>query len=103
MSIVVAFLFILLATVVFLLAFLVKRKMLVTPGIVIACFLAFSVFLLRPVCAPIGDQSLKRFNPPIEERQDRDFHIKIFHKRDGQNRAEKWHQYKTWVSRFFFF
>ena len=98
-----AFLFIPLATVVFPLANLLKRKMLVTPGIVIACFLAFSVFPLRPVCAPIGDQSLKRFNPPIEERQDRDFTMRIFQERDGQNRDEKWHQCKTWVSRFFFF
>ncbi|MCH7634068.1 MAG: hypothetical protein IIA36_05155 [Proteobacteria bacterium] len=98
-----AFLFIPLATVVFPLANLLKRKMLVTPGIVIACFLAFSVFLLRPVCAPIGDQGLKRFNPPIEERQDRDFTMRIFQERDGQNGDEKWHQCKTWVSRFFFF
>ena len=103
MSITLPFLFILLATVVFLLAFLVKRKMLVTSGIVIACFLAFSVFLLRPVCVPISDQSLKRFNPPIEERQDRDFTMRIFQERDGQNGDEKWHQCKTWVSRFFFF
>ncbi len=98
-----AFLFIPLATVVFPLANLLKRKMLVTPGIVIACFLAFSVFLLRPVCAPIGDQGLKRFNPPIEERQDRDFYMKIFQERDGRNGEEKWQQCKTWVSRFFFF
>ena len=98
-----AFLFIPLATVVFPLANLLKRKMLVTSGIVIACFLAFSVFLLRPVCAPIGDQSLKRFNPPIEERQGRDFTMRIFQERDGQNGDEKWHQCKTWVSRFFFF
>ncbi len=77
--------------------------MLVTSGIVIVCFLAFSMFLLRPVCVPIGDQSLQRFNPPIDERQDRDSYMKIFHKRDGQNRDEKWHQCKTWVSRFFFF
>ncbi len=93
-----AFLFIPLATVVFPLANLLKRKMLVTSGIVIACFLAFSVFLLRPVCVPISDQGLKRFHPPIEERQDRDFYMKIFQERDG-----KWHQCKTWVSRFFFF
>jgi hypothetical protein len=70
---------------------------------VIACFLSFSVFLLRPVCVPISDQSHKRFQPPIEERQDRDFYMKIFQQRDGQNGDKKWHQCKTWVSRFFFF
>lgn len=93
----------LLATVVFLLAFLLRRKMFVTSGIVTPCFLAFSVFLMRPVCVPISDQGLERFNPPIEQRQDRDFYMKIFQKRDGQNGDEKWHQCKTWVSRFFFF
>ncbi len=97
-SITLPFLFILLATVGFLLANLLRRRMLVTSGIVIVCFLAFSVFLLRPVCVPIGDQTLKRFNPPIDERQDRDSYMKIFQERDG-----KWHQCKTWVSRFFFF
>jgi len=103
MSIALPFLFILLATVGFLLANLLKRKMFVTSGIVIACFLGIVVFLMRPVCVPIGDQSLRRFNPPIEERQDRDFYMKIFQKRDGQNGDEKWHQCKTWLSRFFFF
>ena len=29
--------------------------------------------------------------------------MRIFQERDGQNGDEKWHQCKTWVSRFFFF
>ena len=58
---------------------------------------------MRPVCVPIGDHSLRRFDPPIEERQDRDFTMKIFQQREGQNGVVKWHPCKTWVSRFFFF
>jgi hypothetical protein len=67
---------------------------------VIALFLAVAIAYLvfRPVCVPLSAENLAGFNIPVEQRTDRDFHVRVFQKRDGQ-----WHQCKTWVSRQFFF
>ena len=53
---------------------------------------------LRPVCVPLSEEDIARFNVPIEQRTDRDFYLQVFQRRNGQ-----WHQCKTWVSRQFFF
>ena len=53
---------------------------------------------LRPVCVPIPSDTLAAFDPPIETRDDRDLHFRVFQLRDGQ-----WFQCKTWLSRQFFF
>jgi hypothetical protein len=60
-------------------------------------FLAALILLFRPVCVPISDEELKAFNVPIEQRNDRDFYLKVFQKKNGQ-----WYQCKTWLSRFLF-
>lgn len=54
---------------------------------------------MRPMCSPIADEALAHFGIPIEQRQDRDFYLKVFqHKNDGH-----WYQCKTAMSRAFFF
>jgi hypothetical protein len=58
----------------------------------------FVAYVMQPVCVPLNDEDLKSFNVPIEQREDRDFYLKVFQKRDGQ-----WCQCKTRLSRAFFF
>jgi len=53
---------------------------------------------VRPVCVPLSREDVARFDPPIEERDARDFYLVVFQQRDGQ-----WHQCKTWISRQLFF
>ena len=53
---------------------------------------------LRPGCVPPSAEQLAQFSSPIEQRTDRDFHLRVF-----QLRAGRWHQCKTWLSRQFFF
>ena len=67
-------------------------------GLAIVLVLALIGLAMRPVCVPIPDESLAQFNVPIEQRTDRDFHVKVFQQRDG-----RWHQCKTWISRQLFF
>jgi hypothetical protein len=56
-------------------------------------------FGMRPICSPIADEALSHFGIPIQERQDRDFYLKVFQqKEDGH-----WYQCKTAMSRAFFF
>jgi len=52
---------------------------------------------LRPVCVPIETWDTEA-GGRIEERQDRDFYLRVFQFRDG-----RWHHCKTWISRAFFF
>ncbi len=62
-------------------------------------FIVIIIFLIfRPVCVPLSDEDLKRFDPPIETRTDKTFYLKTFQKRENQ-----WYQCKTWISRKFFF
>jgi hypothetical protein len=70
----------------------------VTVAILVILSVLGGMFLFRPVCVPLSDEDLKNMNVPIEERNDRDFYLKVFQKKDGH-----WHQCKTWVSRQFFF
>ncbi len=65
---------------------------------IIIVLLALVTLALRPVCVPIGDETLAQFTEPIEQRTDRDFYVKVFQLRDG-----RWHQCKTWLSRQLFF
>ena len=36
----------------------------------------------RPVCVPLSDEDVARFEHPIEAREDRDFYVAVFQKRD---------------------
>lgn len=54
---------------------------------------------LRPQCSPIADEALAHFGIPIEERQDRDFYLKVFQRKEDGH----WYQCKTAMSRAFFF
>ena len=59
----------------------------------------FLMVALRPVCVPLDDFQVQVFNPPIEQRTDRDLYFDVFQKRpDGG-----WNQCKTQVSRWFFY
>lgn len=42
------------------------------------------VYALLPLCEPIPEETIANFNPPIEERQDRDVLTKVFQEKDGQ-------------------
>lgn len=78
-----------------------KKKHLVTTSIFIFLLMALSGlgYSLRPQCALIADEALSHFGVPIEERQDRDFYLKVFQqKEDGH-----WYQCKTALSRSSFF
>jgi len=57
-------------------------------------------WLLHPVCRPISDADVREFArwAPIETREDRQLHGRIFQQRGGH-----WYQCKSWVSRQFFF
>lgn len=60
--------------------------------------IALTAVVLRPVCVPISDAALAQFTEPIEQRTDRDLHVRVFQMRNG-----RWHQCKTWLSRQLFF
>lgn len=76
-----------------------RRNFLKTYVSIVSIFILVLVGLIfRPVCVPISDEELKSFNVPIEQREDRDFYLKVFQKKNGQ-----WYQCKTWISRFFYF
>ena len=64
-----------------------------------AALIAGAVFLFRPICVPIPEDTLAVFNPPIEQRRETTFYgTAIFRQKNGQ-----WFQCKTWISRQFFF
>lgn len=62
-------------------------------------FLGGLVYALRPQCVLIADEALGHFGIPIEQRTDRDFHLKVFQKKEDGH----WYQCKTALSRAFFF
>jgi hypothetical protein len=66
--------------------------------VALAALVIAACWALRPVCVPLSPDDLARFEPPIEQRSDRDLYLRVFQLRDGQ-----WHQCKTWLSRQFFF
>lgn len=52
-------------------------------------------YVLRPQCSLIADEAIPHFGVPIEERDDRDFYLKVFQqKEDGH-----WYQCKTAFTR----
>ena len=73
-----------------------KTFLWITIPILLMVFIFYLLF--RPICVPLSDEDLKRFDPPIETRTDKNFYIKTFQKKDNQ-----WYQCKTWISRKFFF
>ena len=53
------------------------------------------VFLLRPVCAPLGQENLARFNVPAQQRmQQRDWYLHVWQQKSGQ-----WYECRTYLSR----
>lgn len=65
--------------------------------LLLVLLLGLAVLLFRPVCVPLSDKDLGSFTVPIEQRTDRDFHLKVFQKKNG-----RWYQCKMWISRLFF-
>ncbi len=55
-------------------------------------------YALRPVCVPLTAAEVARFDPPIDQRTDRDMGLQVFQRREGT-----WYQCKTALSRALFF
>jgi len=72
-----------------------KLKRVAIPLILVA---GIGYCTFRPVCVPLSNEDLENFTTPIEDREDRDFYLRVFQLREG-----RWHQCKTWLSREFFF
>jgi len=70
--------------------------------LVFLIFLLFSgtfLYSMRPQCSLIADEALEHFGVPIEQRQDRDFYLKVFQRKsDGH-----WYQCKTALTQAGFF
>jgi hypothetical protein len=68
-------------------------------GILLIVVVAFW-WLLHPVCRPLSEADVREFArwAPIETREDRQLHGRVF-----QLRGERWYQCKSWVSRQLFF
>ena len=76
-----------------------KRRTRLAFVLLAAALIAGAVFLFRPICVPIPEDTLAVFNPPIEQRRETTFYgTAIFRQKNGQ-----WFQCKTWISRQFFF
>jgi hypothetical protein len=69
-----------------------------TISIIAASIVAIIAFALWPVCVPIESTEAAAYQPPIEQRTDKDFYLQVFQKKDGQ-----WCQCKTRISRAMFF
>jgi hypothetical protein len=67
-------------------------------AVLLLCVFALLVLAFRPGCVPLSAADVQTFTMPIDERQDRDFYLKVFQRRHGE-----WYQCKTWLSRAFFF
>ncbi len=68
-------------------------------SLLVAALVTGAYLVFRPVCVPIDAESLARFDPPIETRQETTFYgSRIFQQKNGQ-----WFQCKTWIARQFFF
>jgi len=64
-----------------------------------AALVTGAYLLFRTVCAPIPEDTLAVFNPPIQERRETTFYgAPIFQQKNG-----RWFQCKTWISQQFFF
>lgn len=59
---------------------------------------ALIALTLWPVGEPLTAEFVAGFDPPIEQRADTDFYMRVFQMRDGD-----WHQCKTRISRALFF
>lgn len=67
-------------------------------AVTVAAVAAAVAFALQPVCVPLDADALTRFDPPVEQRTDRDFGLRVFRHERGQ-----WYQCKRRVSRWMFF
>ena len=74
------------------------RRGLTLAFIFVATCAVLAYLVLRPVCVAIEPETLAQFTSPIEQRDDRDFYLRVFQQRGGT-----WYQCKTWISRQFFF
>ncbi len=98
MSLIITVLAILGSPLIYLVIRFVNKKQWTALAILLFLMVGATVFLFRPVCVPIenGEQEAEKYH--YAEREDRNFYVKVFQKRDGQ-----WHHCKTWISRQFFF
>ena len=68
-------------------------------SLLVAALVTGGYLVFRPVCVPIDEETLARFDPPIETRRETTFYgTPIFRQEGG-----RWFQCKTWISRQFFF
>jgi hypothetical protein len=76
-----------------------RRRTGLTLALLAAVLIGGAVFLFRPACVPIPEDTLAVFSPPIEERRETTFYgSPIFRQKNG-----RWFQCKTWIARQFFF
>ena len=68
-------------------------------ALLVAALATGAYLIFRPACVPIDAETVARFDPPIEARDETTFYgTPIFRQEDGQ-----WFQCKTWIARQFFF
>jgi hypothetical protein len=98
MSLIITVLAILGSPLIYLLVRFANRKQWAAFAVTLFLVVGGAVFLFRPVCVPIenGEEDAKKYN--YEQREDKNFYVKVFQKKDGQ-----WHHCKTWIGRQFFF
>ena len=98
MSLIIIVLAILGAPLIYLLIRFASKKQWVSCVVTLFLIVGGAVFLFRPVCVPIesGREEAIKYN--YEQREDKNFYVKVFQGKNGQ-----WHHCKTWIARQFFF
>lgn len=98
MSLLITVLAILGSPLIYLLVRFAGKKQWIAFAIILLLMVGTTMFIFRPVCVLIenGEEEAEKYN--YAEREDHNFYVKVFQKRDGQ-----WHHCKTWISRQFFF
>jgi len=70
------------------------KKMIIL-GSMAALVIGVTVYLLRPVCVPLGQDNLSSFNIPATQRMaQRDVYLSVWQEKGGQ-----WSQCKTYLTR----
>ncbi len=66
----------------------------------LALAVAAVLWCAHPICVPLSAADVAEAArwAPLETRTDRQWHGRVFQRRDGQ-----WYQCKSWISREFFF
>jgi hypothetical protein len=71
-----------------------SRRSILVALAAVAAMAGLGAFALAPVCEALDREQVSSIKPPISERNDRDFYLRVFQKRDGQ-----WLECKTRLSR----